>query len=262
MAEKDSRFSVIEESDQEDEGILALDASDDDGDSPSNKIKKKLKLKLDPEERAGVLYLSSVPDYMTVVKLRNTFDDFGEVGRTFFQPKDTSFTHKKGLLFSEGWVEFKKKKTAKNVAKILNNTQVGGKKKQPWYNCIWNIKYLKGFTWTDVNRDRELKKATYDSRIRTEIRQAKKQADYYTKNHDKSKNLQQMKARKEKAGQVFDDRMVNGIKQNLTTDEHLANKKDKKRKSEGGDKSYGYKKVKQNNEASRQRDFVMKNLFS
>ena len=71
-----------------------------------------------------------------------------------------------------------------------------------------------------------------------------------------------MKARVEKAGRVFDDRKVNGIKQNLTTDEHLASKKDRKRKSDGGD-SYGYKKViKQNNEKSRQRDFVMKNLFS
>ena len=83
MDEIDSRFSVLnEESDQEQE------VEEDDSESiVDKKIKKTHKLKLDPEEKAGVLYLSSVPEYMTVQKLRNTFEDFGEVGRTFFQPQ-------------------------------------------------------------------------------------------------------------------------------------------------------------------------------
>lgn len=43
-------------------------------------------------------------------------------------------------MFTEGWVEFKNKKIAKLVAKKLNNQAVGGKKRNPWYEELWNIK--------------------------------------------------------------------------------------------------------------------------
>lgn len=44
--------------------------------------------------------------------------------------------------FTEGWVEFKKKKIAKQVAAHLNNKQIGGRKRSKFYDHIWNIKYL------------------------------------------------------------------------------------------------------------------------
>jgi ESF2/ABP1 family protein len=43
-------------------------------------------------------------------------------------------------MFSEGWVEFKSKKHAKLVAEKLNRQLVGGKRKNPWYEEMWNIK--------------------------------------------------------------------------------------------------------------------------
>ncbi len=39
---------------------------------------------------------------------------------------------KKNRVFSEGWIEFKDKKVAKQVALSLNNTQVGGKRRSKW----------------------------------------------------------------------------------------------------------------------------------
>ncbi|XP_005103805.1 pre-rRNA-processing protein esf2 [Aplysia californica] len=216
-------------------------------------------------ERPGIIYLSAVPEFMTVQRLRNTFEEFGEINRTFFQPVEKSYSYKKGLLFSEGWVEFRQRKVAKYVAVALNNTQVGGKKRNPWYNCIWNIKYLPKFTWTDVNADRELKRATYDSRIRADISQVKKQTNYYVSNIEKSKTLQEMKKRKEKKGEVFEKRTFgDGAQQKLTDEEILANKKGKKRKS--SDESSEKKAKLQrktftgaNEDASR--SFVMKNIF-
>ena len=50
--------------------------------------------------------------------------------------------HKKKNLFTEGWVEFLKKRVAKEVALNLNNTQIGGKKSGKYYDYLWNIKYL------------------------------------------------------------------------------------------------------------------------
>jgi len=201
--------------------------------SSALKEKAKVKQKSKPESKAGIIYLSSVPDYMSVQKLRNTFEEFGPINRSFFQPLEKSFGYKKGLLFSEGWVEFKQKKTAKYVALALNASQVGGKKRYPWYSCIWNIKYLSKFTWTDVNADRELKRASYDSRIRADISQVKRQTNFIVNNFEKSKTLSEIKKRKEKKGEVFQKRSFGGgIPQKLTDEEILSQKKNKRKAGE------------------------------
>lgn len=44
--------------------------------------------------------------------------------------------------FTEGWVEFEKKKVAKFVATTLNNKQISDRKKSRFYDVLWNIKYL------------------------------------------------------------------------------------------------------------------------
>ena len=46
----------------------------------------------------------------------------------------------RGPKYTEGWVEFKSKRDAKLIAKQLNNQQVGGRRRTPWYDDIWNIK--------------------------------------------------------------------------------------------------------------------------
>ena len=53
----------------------------------------------------------------------------------------------KKTRYSEGWVEFNYKKDAKAVALNLNNTPIGGKKRDYYREDIWNIKYLKKFKW-------------------------------------------------------------------------------------------------------------------
>ena len=49
--------------------------------------------------------------------------------------------------YVEGWVEFADKRAAKLVAKHVNGTQVGGKKRNFYHDDMWTIKYLKGFKW-------------------------------------------------------------------------------------------------------------------
>lgn len=44
--------------------------------------------------------------------------------------------------FTEGWIEFQSKRSAKEVAANLNTTPVGGKKRSKAHDVLWNIKYL------------------------------------------------------------------------------------------------------------------------
>ncbi|GFN74403.1 activator of basal transcription 1 [Plakobranchus ocellatus] len=254
-SEKQSRLAAVNTSSED----------EDDRDSKDHLAEKK------PEKRSGktrdksgVIYLSSVPEFMSVQKLRNVFSDYGEVGRTFFQPVEKSFNYKKGLLFTEGWVEFKDYRAAKYVATVLNATQVGGKKRNPWYSCIWTIKYLPNFTWTDVNADRELKRATYDSRIRADIAQVKKQTNFYVSSYEKSRTLNEMKQRREKRGDKFETRTFGeGVPQRLT-DEEIRAQKAKKRQSANNaeDKPKKQRKTFVGSDESTSRKFVMKSIFS
>lgn len=52
---------------------------------------------------------------------------------------------KRRKRFVEGWVEFKKKSLAKRIAASLNNTAVGGKRRNVARESLWTMKYLSGF---------------------------------------------------------------------------------------------------------------------
>lgn len=53
--------------------------------SPKKKTKKR---KREPEP--GVIYLSRIPTGMNVKKIRQVFEDYGEIGRMFIQPDGKS----------------------------------------------------------------------------------------------------------------------------------------------------------------------------
>lgn len=167
-------------------------------------------------------------------------------------------------MFSEGWVEFTRRNDAKHVALALNNTSVGGKKRNPWFNCIWNIRYLPKFTWTDVNADRELKKATHENRLRTEISQAKQQTNFYSGSVDISHSLVKVKQIKVKKGEEFSEKYF-GVKQRQTDDEIRENKRKRKQDAEDGDLEDKKSKKKKNtfgdNDEHESRSYVIKNIF-
>lgn len=143
----------------------------------------------DTEERKnipGVLYLSRIPTRMNVKIIRDYFSNFGQVDRIYLEPMEQKRKNQP-RAFAEGWVEFKKKKIAKKVAKMLNNMQVGGKRRNPWFNELWNIKYLKNFRWTHLNERLAYEQETRKQRLRQEIALAKKEANFYIQNVEKSK---------------------------------------------------------------------------
>lgn len=97
-------------------------------------------------------------------------------------------------LFTEGWVEFEKKKIAKAVAANLNNTKIGTRKKSRYYDMIWNIKYIPRFKWVHLSERLAYERAAMKQRLQAEISQAKKEANYLQSNIEKSKKLKKRKA--------------------------------------------------------------------
>ena len=92
--------------------------------------------------------------------------------------------------YTEGWIEFSEKKTAKSCALMLNNQQIGGKKRHNmFYDDIWNIKYLSGFQWSHLTE-----KLTYDhkmreQRLKSETARAKKEMQFYEEKRELNKKL-------------------------------------------------------------------------
>eukprot|EP01084_Bolivina_argentea_P283939 486449_1 len=104
--------------------------------------------------KRGIVYMSRVPPFMKPAKVKHLLGMYGEVTRIYLVPEDASDRRKRrkgggnrGMRWKEGWVEFAGKKVAKAVARGLNNTQIGGKKRDFYREDIWNLKYLKGFKW-------------------------------------------------------------------------------------------------------------------
>lgn len=62
-------------------------ASDVDNISDSgNRLKKK------KTRKRGIVYLSTIPPYMNVAKIREIFSEFGDVGRIYLQPSASKFS--------------------------------------------------------------------------------------------------------------------------------------------------------------------------
>lgn len=78
---------------------------------------------------------------------------------------------------------------ARECAAKLNNKQVGGKRRNPWYYELWNIKYLKSFRWTHLNERIAYEQEIRKQKLRQDITLAKKESNFYIQNFEKSKQL-------------------------------------------------------------------------
>jgi len=150
------------------------------------------------KKKPGIIFLSSIPPGFNVTTSIAFFSQFGKIGRVFLQPDMKEKSKRKDKLarnFTEGWIEFLSKRAAKEVASNLNNTPVGGKKRSKAHDVLWNIKYLPKFKWTNLSERLAYEKAVHHQRLRTEISQAKREADFFKANVEKSKRMARKRAR-------------------------------------------------------------------
>ena len=139
--------------------------------------------------RSGVLYMSRVPLGMKISELRKLLEDYG-MERCYLVPlkkKMENINGKKVQAYKEGWIEFNDKIYAKLAEYQLNGRPIGGSKKCPYKDELWNLKYLHKFKWNDLMENITMEKKIQEKKLKIEIAQSKRENDFIIKNYEKSK---------------------------------------------------------------------------
>lgn len=163
-------------------------------------------------KKSGVIYLSRVPPFMKPAKLRNLLEKYGKINRLFLAPQDPA-AHKKRVkaggnkkkLFTEGWVEFVRKKDAKRVCDLLNAETIGGKKGNFYRDDIWTLKYLRGFKWHNLTEQIAAENAERSNRMMAEISRTTKENKEFIRNVERGKVQEGMKAKRAQKKNLDDD---------------------------------------------------------
>ncbi|GJN80771.1 RNA recognition domain-containing protein [Purpureocillium lilacinum] len=219
-AEQDA--SDAEGDDDEGESSKEAEAGDEGQKQTSKSKSKKTKPELDTElpditrpltkknlvatdkaiKKSGVVFLSRIPPFMKPAKVRSLLEPYGTINRTFLAPEDPASHARrvraggnKKRLYTEGWIEFVRKKDAKAVCELLNARIIGGKKGSYYHDDIWNLVYLKGFKWHHLTEQIAAENAERASRMRAEISKATKENKEFVRNVEKAKMLDGMQAK-------------------------------------------------------------------
>lgn len=175
--------------------------------------KKNLVATEEAIKKSGVVYMSRIPPGMKPSALRSLLSPYGKLNRIFLAPEDPTVRARrkrsggnKRVLFTEGWVEFVKKKEAKAASELLNGRNIGGKKGSFFRDDIWNLVYLNGFKWHNLTEQITAENAERTSRMRAEISKSTRENKDFVKNVERAKMLDgmQAKAKKRKAEDVED----------------------------------------------------------
>ena len=243
-------FAKTEDKDDNDDD----DDDDDDSDQElvlvpdgiqNHKLKKLTAKQLEKEtkkiKKTGVCYLSRIPPYMKPSTLRTILSKFGKVDRLFLKPEDAATYNKrvkyggnKKKNYTEGWVEFVKKREAKICASTMNGNKIGGRKTSYYYDDIMNIKYLPKFKWHDLTQQIAKENEVRLAKLALELSQQQKMNKSFINNVEKSKMIKNIQ--KKRNTQDEDDEMRRFYKQRKVTSTRAEAKDDLKVKSKPDDK--------------------------
>uniref|UniRef100_A0A8D8NXN4 Activator of basal transcription 1 n=1 Tax=Culex pipiens TaxID=7175 RepID=A0A8D8NXN4_CULPI len=209
---------TVDEEEQEseadsDEQPEAVESEDEDDDQEEPAAAKRPKLKLVTplqKKKPGIIYISSIPKHMNVTILRELLEPYGDVGRIYLQPerkdgavkKRTAKGKRAMIRYTEGWVEFKRKRVAKAVVEHLNTRPISTKKKSVFCDILWSMKYLARFKWIHLSERLSYERAVFKQKLRTEIAQARKEATFFQDNLDRSEGARKKAKREQKANKV------------------------------------------------------------
>ena len=184
---------------------IILDESDeapsDDFKNTENNIKDSRETvdKMTKSERSGIVYISRIPPTMMPHEVRMHLSPFGNIGRVYLAPDEASKSKKGGggnastlkkknrVRYSEGWVEFLTRKSAKIAVAALNGAALGGGKRCRLQDEIWSLKLLPAaFRWDDLGAQRAYETAVRSQRLKAEISQGRRMVALYTAQSERS----------------------------------------------------------------------------
>ncbi|OJJ67196.1 hypothetical protein ASPBRDRAFT_48235 [Aspergillus brasiliensis CBS 101740] len=199
-----------EENDYENDEDHYLDATTETTTKKSTSKKPLDKAKKAPKKnKTGVIYFSSLPPYLKPFALKNLLEtrSFGPITRVFLSPEVRPASaprrrSNKRKTYSDGWVEFASKKTAKICAETLNATIIGGKKGGWYHDDVWNMKYLKGFRWADLMEQVQRERSEREARKRVEDSRARKEDKVFLEGYEKGKVIEGIQKKNEEKGKT------------------------------------------------------------
>lgn len=149
---------------------------------------KKFKQRVD---RTGVLYMSRVPRGMTPSDVRTMLQPFGPIGRIYLAPADKRL---KKSPFTEGWIEFERKRDAKLAASLNTKPMTFNRK---FRDHLWTLKFLPGFRWSDLTAQMTYDNAIKEQRARAERAQSRREAADYLERVERSRTNKKIAAKRE-----------------------------------------------------------------
>ncbi|XP_055843056.1 activator of basal transcription 1-like [Episyrphus balteatus] len=199
---KDEDKEIIENQDnmEEDSGNDPVEpttqngSGTEEGEEPSD-IEMEQLSKPKKKRKKGIIYVSNLPKHMNVTRIREILGGYGQIGRVFLQPEKMPVTEKQkkrkrlSRHFTEGWVEFLSKRTAKQIVQFLNNKQISTRKKSQFYDSLWSMKYLPRFKWVHLTERMNYEQAVHKQRLMTEVSQARKETSFFQNNLDQSEYI-------------------------------------------------------------------------
>eukprot|EP00752_Nemacystus_decipiens_P003066 g2842.t1 len=167
--------------------------------------KRKVKNYNEGLAKRGVVYLSRVPPFMKPAKVKHLMEQHGVVTRVYLVEEDQANRRARkkaggnsGKRYTEGWVEFEDKKIARAIAESLNNTLIGGRKRNYYHDDMWNLKYLRKFKWDHLTEKVAYERRVRSQKLRLETMQAKRENARYVELVESGRSFAKMEERKRK----------------------------------------------------------------
>ena len=171
--------------------------------------------------KAGVVYLSRIPPFMRPSTVKTFLSVHGPISKIFLTPETpTAYLRRrkgggnKKHSFIDGWVEFTRRKYAKQCVDAINGQIVGGKKGGWYRDDVWNAKYLKGFEWSDLMQSVRVEEREREERVRVGTRREGKERGEFLRNIERSKveetRREKRRKREESAKEVVDQKDAAG----------------------------------------------------
>ena len=146
-------------------------------------------------DKTGVLYMSHVPKGMKPGDLREMLSPFGKLGRIYLAPSERVSD---GRAFSEGWIEFARRKDALRAA-LLNTQPMVGKR---FKDRLWTLKYLKAFKWSDLSAQKTYDNAVREQRGRAERSLVRREVGDYMDRVERNRTNAKIRAKRAERGKI------------------------------------------------------------
>jgi len=169
--------------------------------------------------KSGVVYISYIPEGMTVKFLREKLENYG-LTRIYLAPKnkeslgETKKKSNKKQIFKEGWGEFSNKLMAKLAEFEMNGKPFGGKRNLPFREELWTIKYLHKFKWHHLIEKMNHNKKVREQRLNAEIAQAKRETNFIEKKFEQSSIINKKRKRENEKSEIKEENHIENIEEN------------------------------------------------